>query len=190
MARVSTFFFFFSIPRRCCSKAFIDPRCYNNNSSLILKTVPTDVVTAEFLVGFFGSARKNKGVTKIQKSISCIFFFFFKDHASICGSGWTDKSGVGWVYIYKDCIGSPLHSTGAGLEPGFSTAFIVGGAEPMGCREKSSSEEILAHVGKKARCSLALSTSFEQSKHKLSLHPQNKSKTPCHNKRNIQSPVG
>lgn len=93
-------------PGRCCSKAFIDPRCYNNNSSLILETVSTDVVTAEFSGVFFGSERKKK-VTKIQKSISCISF---KGHALICGSGWTDKSGVWWVYIYKDCISSPLHS--------------------------------------------------------------------------------
>lgn len=101
LARVSTFF-----PGRCCSKAFIDPRCYNNNSSLIFETVSTDVVTAEFSGVFFGSERKKK-VTKIQKSISCISF---KGHALICGSGWTDKLGVWWVYIYKDCITSPLHS--------------------------------------------------------------------------------
>lgn len=55
LARVSTFF-----PGRCCSKAFIDPRCYNNNSSLILETVSTDVVTAEFSGVFFGSERKKK----------------------------------------------------------------------------------------------------------------------------------
>lgn len=68
MARVSVF-----SSGRCCRKTFIDHRCYENNSSLILQIVSMDVVTAEFWLVFFGSDRKKK-VAQIKKSISGIFF--------------------------------------------------------------------------------------------------------------------
>lgn len=43
-----SFLFFFFFSGHGSRKAFIDPRCYKNNSSLIFETISMDVVTAEF----------------------------------------------------------------------------------------------------------------------------------------------
>lgn len=101
---------------RCCSKAFIDPRWYSNNSALILETVSTGVVTAEFGLVFFASGKKKKKKEKLQRSKSQFSCIFFKGHASICGSGRTDRGRRvrWWVYIYKDCLSSALYSRALG----------------------------------------------------------------------------
>lgn len=84
-------------------------------------------MTVDFsVVDFFGSERKKK-VTKIQKSIACIF-----SRAWICGRGWTDEPGVVALYLQgPDQLSTSLASVE--VDPGLdlSTAFAVGGAESI-----------------------------------------------------------
>lgn len=122
LARVSTFFF----PGRCCSKAFIDPRCYNNNSSLIFETVSTDVVTAEFSGVFFGSERKKKS----YKDPKVDFLYLFQGPCFDLWQ-WVDRQVRSVVGLYLQGLYQLSTSlAGAGLDPGLDFS------EPMSCRSK------------------------------------------------------
>lgn len=155
MARVSTFF-----PGRCCSKAFIDPRCYNNNSSLILETVSTDAVTAEFSGVFFGSEREKK---KSYKDPKVDFLYFFQGPCFDLWQ-WVDRQVRSVVGLYLQGLHQLSTSlAGAGLDPGldFSTAFTVGGTEPMRCRRKKFLRGDFGSYRQGARCSEALLALFK-----------------------------